>query len=299
MKRFTILLLVLMLLFSLVSCIQEGPTGEQTTVAQSTKNDETTAKKKELNFSETVVVDHQECMIKITEIHPDSLLGFTLKVQLENKSTEKDYVFSVQSAAINGVQCDPFFATTVAAGKKANDDICFLDSKLEKNNVGDYTDIELTFRVYNSDNWLEDEVVYETVHIYPYGEENASTFVRESKDSDQIIIDNEYVTVTVIGYENNSILGYTIDLFLVNKTDKKVMFCTENESINGFMINPYYAESVIAGKCAFGSVNWANSKLEENEISTVEQIAFTFRAYDYSNWLGEDFANELITLNPN
>lgn len=49
--------------------------------------------------------------------------GYTLKAQLENKSTEKTYMFSVESASINGVQCDPMFASEVAAGKKANEEI--------------------------------------------------------------------------------------------------------------------------------------------------------------------------------
>lgn len=44
-------------------------------------------------------------------------MGLYLKALLENKSAEKTYMFSVETAAINGVQCDPFFATEVAAAK--------------------------------------------------------------------------------------------------------------------------------------------------------------------------------------
>ena len=38
-----------------------------------------------------------------------------LKAQLENKSTEKTYMFSVESASINGVQCDPMFASALSS----------------------------------------------------------------------------------------------------------------------------------------------------------------------------------------
>jgi len=58
-----------------------------------------------------------ECSIKITQIDPENLFGFTLKSQLENKSAEKTYMFSVESGAINGVECDPLFAVEIAAGK--------------------------------------------------------------------------------------------------------------------------------------------------------------------------------------
>ena len=37
---------------------------------------------------------------------------------------------------------------------------------------------------------------------------------------------------------------------------------------------------------------------EENDITDVEEIEFEFRAYDNNNWLGDDFANEIITLKP-
>lgn len=60
------------------------------------------------------------------------LRGYTLKAQLENKSTEKTYMFSVESASINGVQCDPMFASEVAAGKKANEEINFSTDTLEE-----------------------------------------------------------------------------------------------------------------------------------------------------------------------
>ena len=38
--------------------------------------------------------------------------------------------------------------------------------------------------------------------------------------------------------------------------------------------------------------------LEENRITEVEEIEVLFRAYDADDFMGEDFANEVITLNP-
>ena len=100
-----------------------------------------------------MAVDNAECVIKISDIDPDNIWGFTLEAQLENKSTEKTYMFSVESAAINGVHSDPVFASEVAPGKKSNEEISFPTDELEVNGVGDYTDIELTFFVYDSNDW--------------------------------------------------------------------------------------------------------------------------------------------------
>lgn len=113
-----------------------------------------------------------------------------------------------------------------------------------------------------------------------------------------VIIDNDYVTVIVTGYEDDEIWGYTANLFLLNKTDKTVMFSVDDASVNGFMADPFYATSVSAGKCAFSSMAWSDTTLEENGITEVEEIEVLFRAYDADDFMGEDFANEVITLNP-
>lgn len=309
MKKIATLLLVFVLVFSLAGCkgdVTENESDDTTKSSQNESTDDNTKDtkdntediKNEISFTEIIAADNDECAIKITEIDPDNIWGYTIKVQLENKSTEKTYVYSVESASINGVQCDPFFAAEVAAGKKSNEDINFSDSDLEDNGIGDYTDIELTFRVYDSDDWAADDVVRETVHVYPYGEDKASDFVRESKETDNVIIDNDYVTVIVTDYEKDTIWGYTVNLFLLNKTDNDIMFSVDDASVNGYMADPFYATEVIAGKCAFSSMSWSNTTLESNDIATVEEIEFQFRAYDSNDWFGEDFVNEKITLKP-
>lgn len=251
----------------------------------------------DISFEEVVAADNDECKIKITGIEPDNMWGYTLNIQLENKSAEKTYMYSVESASINGVESDPFFATEVSAGKKSNNEISFSDSDLE-DNIGDYTDIELTFRVYDSNDWEADDVARETIHIYPYGEDNASNFVRESKETDNVIIDNDYVSVIVTGYEIDDIFGYTVKLFLINKTDENVMFSVDEASVNGYMADPFYAKEVKARKCAFSSMQWSDTILEESNIDDVEEIEFNFRAYDVERLSDECFANEDIILKP-
>ena len=100
------------------------------------------------------------------------------------------------------------------------------------------------------------------------------------------------------GYENDEIWGYTVKLFLLNKTDKLVMFSAEEASVNGYMADPFYATSVSAGNCAFSSMSWSDSTLEENGISDIEEIEFLLRAYDDDDWSVDDFVNERIILHP-
>lgn len=249
-------------------------------------------------FEEIVAVDNDECSIRITKLESDNMWGYTVKATLENKSPDKTYMFSVTGASVNGVQCDPFFASEVAPGKKSNNDISFSDSTLKENGVSDFSDIEILFRVYDSNDWSADSVAEEAVHVYPYGKDKATVFVREAKDSDKIILDNDYVTVIVTGYAEDDIWGYTANLFLVNKTDTEVMFGVDNASVNGYMIDPFFASSVMPNKCTFKSMSWGNSSLEENGIEKVTEIEFSLKAYDSSNLSVDPFAQEVITLTP-
>ncbi|MDD6187757.1 MAG: hypothetical protein PUB11_06905 [Oscillospiraceae bacterium] len=293
MKRITSMFLTLAMMLSLAAC---GGDSTKTEGATNTGSSTKTETKKEMTFTEMVVVDNDECTIKITGLEENRKRDYTAKLLLENKTADKTLMFAVDNETVDGVCFTALFAKDVAAGKKANAEIRIKSDDLKDYGVSEYTDIELSFRVYDSNDWLADDVAKETVNIYPYGEENAVKFVRESRDTDNVIIDNENVTVIVTGYDKDGIWGYTVNLYLINKTDTGVMFCVDDASVNGYMVDPFYAKSVPAGKSAFSSMSWSNSALEENEIEEIETIEFKFRAYDNENWVNGDFANEIITL---
>lgn len=250
-------------------------------------------------FEEIVVVDNSEVLIKITGLNPNAFLGYEVNAYLENKSAIKTYMFAILDASINGVKVDPFYATEIAPGKKEIGSITFPTSVLEDNGVTEFTDIEILFHAYDTDDWLADDVANETVNIYPYGLEKAVPFVRETKTTDYVVVDNEYVTLIVIGYEDDPIWGFTANLFLVNKSDKEVMFSVSEASVNGFMVDPFYANSLFPGKVSFSSMSWSDSSLEEQGITEIEEIEFTLRVYDVNDFMANDLVNQIVILDPN
>lgn len=301
MKKLYVFLLVAAMSFSITACGGETtePASENSTQSQTAETEEEESEiQEEIIFEEMTAVDNEACSIVLTELEPDNMWGFTVKAVLENKSADKTYMFSLENAAIDGVQCADLFASEVVAGKKANEEISLADTKLKENGVTAFSDIELTFRVYDSEDWSADAVAKETVHIYPYGEEKAVVFEREAQPEDVVLIDNENVTVILTGFEEDEIWGYTANLFLINKTEKNIMFSADDASINGYMVTTLFASTVSAGKCEFTSISWSDSELEENEITEIEEIEMNLRAYDSDDWTGEDLANEIVTLNP-
>lgn len=120
----------------------------------------------------------------------------------------------------------------------------------------------------------------------------------EEKFEEIVLVDNEDVTIKITGVEHDSIWGYSLKVFLENKTDLELMFTVQNVSVNGFMCDPFWAMSVDAGKKSNTTISWLDSALEENGIEKVEEITFTLRAYNNADWLAEDVFNQTFTVNP-
>ena len=62
-----------------------GSTEEQEKEATVTEDAEGETAATPVEFEEVVVVDNEECSVKITGLDPDNIWGYTLKAELENK----------------------------------------------------------------------------------------------------------------------------------------------------------------------------------------------------------------------
>ena len=137
------------------------PTTQAPTTVPVTTVPETTAP-----FAELTLVDDENCTVIIKGYDEEALLGFGVNVFLENK-TDKELMFSIGEVSVNGYMCDPFWAATVSAGKKANEQIIFFESDLEANGIEIVEEITFTLNVYDSDDWLAEYLVKEVFTVNP------------------------------------------------------------------------------------------------------------------------------------
>jgi hypothetical protein len=253
------------------------------------------------NYSliDTVIVDDENVAFTITSVKDSGFWGFTLKVFCENK-TDKDLMFSWDNVSVNGYMIDPFWATEIAAGRKSNTEISFSDSALERANISSVDEIVFKLRVYDSNDWQADNFVNDEFIIYPTGMDSSLVVypLRNATDTERVIVDNESITFIIEGVTNDPIWGYTLNCYLENKTSEPLMFSWDNVSVNGFMVDPFWANEVQPGKRNFSDINFSNSKFEENNISNVEEIEFKLRVYNSDNWSADDIINEVFTYMP-
>lgn len=80
----------------------------------------------EVKQEEVVLVDDDLAKIVVTEKFNDEILGPSYKVSVENK-TDKKIIVQTRDVSIDGVMEEPIFSVEVTAGKKANDNMTFMN----------------------------------------------------------------------------------------------------------------------------------------------------------------------------
>lgn len=226
----------------------------------------------------------------------DPLQGYNWTVSMENRSEEK-LLFSLDKVSIDDVMCDPYWAETVAPGKKAVTTVSWLPYSLEETGLSDATKVEFVLTVFNDDDYTAPAVFREPFAIYPRGEAAAASHVREAQDTDVVLASNDSCRITLTGIDADGPWGYTAFLYLENLTDEDLIFSAENVSVNGTMADPYWAASVAAGKRSCSAMIWGRTALEEKEIADVTEIEIPFLVYGEDNY-GDLKAEETVTITP-
>ena len=307
MKRFLFFLLPVFLLTVSAGCGSQIPSIEKEdappppTAPVLVRKDCTQVRlscSRDVMFDGQVLLDQDEYCFKITKIEPSHMWGYTLTAQMENRSQDKDYVFSLEGASINGMQIDPVFSVKVPPGTQTEEAIIFNCDLLFQHGISDVTDIQLKVQVQEAGDWMSEAIENVTTHIYPYGEEHASTFDRQPEPSDQVLVDTKDLRIVVIGYQKDHPWGYGTELFLVNKTNRSIQITAENTLVNGIMIDPAYKEKLLPNTCAFHTMTWPRGTLDQHEIQEVREIDFTLRVVEADKPDAKELLKENVMLRP-
>lgn len=302
MKKFLSFILALVMLLSLAAC------SDNSTQNSSDDDDDDDDEKKttssslsKIDFEEMTVVDNETCTIKVTDVTYSKKEGYNFEVYLENKSEDQAYIFSTYDTSVNGVMTYSSLYTTLEARENATADLYIIGTDLAKIGVEKYTDVEVEFTLQDPDSY--ETLLSETVHIYPYGEDKAETYVRKAQKSDTVIVDNEYAQVIVTGYENDEYGQYVVNFYMVNQYDAEIFIRTNNIYLNQYEADTYCSVILPAGKVAFREMAWTEDDLEAlgldemiNGVEDFEEITFELEIIDWEPY--DTLYTDNITLNP-
>ncbi len=278
------LTLALILVFSLSACggsstqkpITDDESTQTSTADQSTTQEsESTAETTAVTIENTVLLDQDGLIITAKELVDDSIWGMGVKVLIEN-NTEENLGVQCNSLIVNNYMITDLFSCSVAAGKKANDTIYLSSSGLEAAGITTISDIVISFHVYDSDTY---DTLFDTDEIelktsaYGTVEQPVMDDGKELYNQDGIRIVGKYV-------DENSFWGAGVLLFIENNYGENITVQCDNMSINGFMVTPYFSCAVNNGRMALDDITIMSSDLEENDITSVDDIELVFKIFN-------------------
>ena len=248
---------------------------------------------------ETVLVDNEFVTFTVTGFRENAHLGLEMQVFCENK-TDRTVMFSLDGVSVCGVMHDPFWAEEVAPGKKANSTVSFDTFTLAEQGIESVDEISFRLSATDSDSWLDEPFADDHFTVYPTGL-NADTVVfpeYRHKNGETVVLDNENLLFIVEKVDDTDTGFYTLNCYLANRTDKDLMVSWDGVSVNGFMVDPFWAAAVSAGKQMYTSIRFASADLAEQGIDTVTELAFTLTAYDYNSFDMDYVVEENLTFLP-
>ncbi len=250
----------------------------------------------EYNFQEDTVTA-QDCVMTFSDLVEDDTFGYTVKAQFENNSADITYMFAVEGAYANSLNAEPYFAVELAPGEKSDSEI-ILDQEAVEVLDHDISDIQLYVRVYNTNNY-EEAVYKDKITLYTKESRTPAVYSRPSETTDQVLVDNEKVKVTFVKAYKDELLGYTMLLYLENRTtDAVAMYSVDDCSVNGVQIDPYWASTLYPEKTGYAKVSFAEEDFTDNGITEVNALSFTLRAQNDDPQSDETYAEETVTIQP-
>ena len=250
-------------------------------------------------MGETVLVDQAQATFTITKVENNDHVGMQLHVQCVNK-TDRALLFSWDMVSVCGYMYDPLWVEEVAGGKTANSTINLDTYQLEQMGIDSVDEISFTLRIVDSENWMEDPIVQQAFTIYPTGL-NADTLQlpqRKPTEGQVVIADNDDIRFVIEKANVENASGYTLSVYMENKTDRNLMFSWDMVSVNGYMVDPFWATSVTAGKKSCAEITFYRSDLESNSIEDVKNIEFTLLVSDYDDWDAAYLLENTYTYQP-
>lgn len=223
-------------------------------------------------IEETVVYDEGGITITAKEYTTDSVWGDGIKFLIENE-TDQNITVGVTALIVNDYMIDDLFVADVAAGKKTNETMELYSTELNAAGIDTIGQIEVYFHIYDSDTWeniADTDCI--TIKTSMYDQMDVTV-----DDEGQVLYDEDGIKIVGKYVDDSDFWGTAILLYIENNSDENVMIQTDNLSINGFTLDSYFSPTVYAGKKAYEDITIFSSDLEENDITSVDEVSLTFK----------------------
>ena len=251
-----------------------------------------------------VLVDNELCKIQAVLLEKGEYY-YVLCLLIENR-TEKALKLYVGDVYVNRIECCEWDCE-VPAGATIEEELTLygVEKYVGVTDLSDITELYLPLEIYDErEAWMDifersqegywpEPIFQQVIYYYPQGEELYVPYTHERLPEDIVVVDNEELTLLIIGDVYTEDGGYEINLFLENHTDKRVWYEFDELALNGFLCEPFYEWKCdfYPGTGAYGTIEYLDCWKDETEGDTITETSFLFSAasLDYDYHFSEEF----------
>jgi len=301
-KRIVALLLVSIIISIFAGCTVESdqkgtPVNEQNSTGDATSTDQNpeeassehdpsedvsgadSSSKDDVTVEEQVIFEQNAIRITAKSLAYDSFWGPSLKLLIENDS-DKNITVQIRDSVINGVMIDGSISCEVAAGKKANDEIVYMQGELDTAGIEIIKDIQFKFHIFETESWdtiIDSETLVLSTTANP-------AYVQTYDDSGFVALDKDGFKLVVKKLENEeSFWGADIYVYIENNSEKNAVIQVRDVSVNGFMIDPIFSCEVLSKMKAYDTITFLESDLEDNNIDAIDELEMSFHIFSFED----------------
>ncbi len=221
-------------------------------------------------------------VVELVSIEGDTASGYTWNLHVENK-TDKDINTVIEGAIVNGLALDPHWIEQVPAGESSDSQVIWTPGTFQEVDMtGDITEVRFVLRAYDLTEY--NTFLQEDLCVRPDGDD-VVYYERTPLDTDQVIFSTDDYEMCLIDFEVNDWEEFQINAYLVNNTDKTLLFQGENWKINGTTdCDPFWAAVLLPHSSAYNQIAWTHWSLQDTGITAFESIDCDLNVMDFDTW---------------
>lgn len=256
-----------------------------------------TVSEEESELGDMVFIDNEFCRVEATGAEWNNIGDYEYNLVVENR-TDKLLILKAEYVMVNGWNVGGVMEAFVEAGQTANEALSIKKESMEDCGIGEITSITIWLdHNINPDLWDDTDNVYT---IYPCGREAAREYTREAKAEDEVLMENDDVTVILEsrGLDEKG-LYYRMKLYIENKTDKNLVFEADHLTLNGIEGSIYLNEYTRAHSKSVAriSLDVRYTELEGVAPEELKDAEMQIHIFDENNFFAGDIYNETFHFN--
>lgn len=239
---------------------------------------------------EQVIYDDKGIRITVKGMEENTMTGTEIRVLVEN-GTDKNIAFSGELFVVNGVTVPGYLYAQAAAGTKTNDAIALFSDVLESAGIPSVGTLQ------GYDARIVDTDTYETLTAVPLNltTTHAGDGGFSHDESGVELFQSQGITV-IAQVVQEEFYGKTARLLVKNGTGKHMIVEAEHVSVNGYTLDAWLYDTVVADTVRYCHLDLFETGLAENGIDAIETISFRLNFLDAETY--ESIArSEQLTVN--